>query len=67
MVGYCAHNVILQEVKKMKKTLVAVLLILSFLTVCSKNVDYDTDGNLIKVCSSSWGTLYMNITTEKQA
>ena len=51
----------------MKKTLVAVLLILSFLTVCSKNVDYDTDGNLIKVCSSSWGTLYMNITTEKQA
>lgn len=49
MVDYCAHNVILQEVKKMKKTLVAVLLILSILTVCSKNVDYDTDGNLIKV------------------
>lgn len=39
----------------MKKTLVVVLLILSLLTGCSKNVDYDTAGNLIKVCGSSWG------------
>lgn len=41
MVDYCVHNIILQDVKKMKKTLVAVLLILSILTGCSKNVDYD--------------------------
>lgn len=41
----------------MKKTVVIVLLILSIITGCSKNVDYDTDDNLIKVCSSSWGTL----------
>lgn len=39
----------------MKKTVVIVLLILSIITGCSKNVDYDTDDNLIKVCSSSWG------------
>lgn len=55
MVDYCVRNVILQEVKKMKKTVVIVLLILSIITGCSKNVNYDTDGNLIKVCSSSWG------------
>lgn len=55
MVDYCVRNVILQVVKKMKNTVVIVLLILSIITGCSKNVDYDTDDNLIKVCSSSWG------------
>lgn len=41
--------------KIMKKTLVVVLLILSVLTGCCKNVDYETKGNLIRVCGSSWG------------
>lgn len=52
MVDYCVLSVIFQDVKKMKNALVVVSLILSILTGCSKNVDYDADGNLIKVCSS---------------
>lgn len=57
MVDYCVRNIILQDVKKMKKTVVIVLLILSIITGCSKNVNYDTDGNLIKVGDKNESTL----------
>ena len=36
----------------MKKTLVVVLLILSVLTGCGKNTDFNNDA--IKVCAKSW-------------
>lgn len=38
----------------MKKTLVVVLLILSVLTGCCKNTDFNNDDK-IKVCAQSWG------------
>lgn len=39
----------------MKKTLVVVLLILSVLTGCGKNTDFNNNNDTIKVCAKSWG------------
>ena len=39
--------------KIMKKTLVVVLLILSVITGCGKNTDFNN--NTIKICAQSWG------------